>query len=151
MRFIALFFAVLSVSSAAAATISAEKREADALCLFHGQGCWKREAEEKRTVDPLCLFHGQGCWKRDAAAAAAPEADPLCLFHGQGCWKRDAEATLEADPLCLFHGQGCWKRDTVEDLVARCNAPGGACDNAARDLKVMHTAARALLEYVNEN
>jgi len=117
----------------------------------------------------LCLFHGEGCWKRDAqsGALAGSKTDKrACNAAGGACdiARRAAEAlvseitsfqpekrtdVLEAR-LCLFHGEGCWKRDTVEDLVARCNAPGGACDNAARDLKVMHTAARALLDYVNE-
>lgn len=181
-------------------------------CLFHGQGCWKRDAA------PWCLFHGQGCWKRaEPMSKREAEADPWCLFHGQGCWKRsegkavearDAEAAFfpfegdagsvgyaskrdfvaadkrscnqpgeacdiarrAAEALiteiehvqpearsedvearwCLFHGQGCWKRDNMDDVVARCNAEDGACSQAKRDVEAMHTAARNLLEYLNE-
>ncbi|KAF3762650.1 hypothetical protein M406DRAFT_333020 [Cryphonectria parasitica EP155] len=202
------------------------KRDADAepWCLFHGEGCWKREETALQARDEAsdatrrwCLFHGEGCWKRDAA--------PWCLFHGEGCWKRSEEAgssaatslaTRDASPAaaafcpfegsstcyaskrdfaaadkracnqpgeacdvarraaeaivteieswapakrsaedvearwCLFHGEGCWKRDGMDDVVARCNADDGACSQARRDLGAMHTAARNLLDYLNE-
>lgn len=139
MRFTTFIVAVISATAVSAATISAEKREADALCLFHGQGCWKRdaapvpslavrEAEAEAEADPLCLFHGQGCWKREAEPEA--EAEALCLFHGQGCWKdkRDAAPEPVADPLCLFHGQGCWKRDAEKrEADALCLFHGQGC------------------------
>ncbi|PSR86972.1 hypothetical protein BD289DRAFT_482401 [Coniella lustricola] len=194
------------------------KREADpeAWCLFHGEGCWKREESALQARDDAneatrrwCLFHGEGCWKRDAA--------PWCLFHGEGCWKRTEEtstglATRNAEPAfcptgssdtcyaskrdfvaadkracnqpgeacdiarraaealvseiesfqpaqrsedvearwCLFHGEGCWKRDGMDEVVARCNAEDGACSQARRDLGAMHTAARNLLDYLND-
>ncbi|KAJ4422111.1 hypothetical protein N0V82_003194 [Gnomoniopsis sp. IMI 355080] len=139
MRFTTFILAVFSATSASAAAISAEKREADALCLFHGQGCWKRdaapvpsvvarEADAEAEADPLCLFHGQGCWKREAEPEA--EAEALCLFHGQGCWKEKRDAVPEpvADPLCLFHGQGCWKRDAEKrEADALCLFHGQGC------------------------
>lgn len=139
MRFITFIVAVFSATAVSAATIPAEKREADALCLWHGQGCWKRDAapapslavrepEPEADADPLCLWHGQGCWKR--AADPEAEAEALCLWHGQGCWKdkRDAAPEPVADPLCLWHGQGCWKRDAEKrEADALCLWHGQGC------------------------
>lgn len=147
MRFTTVILAVFSATAVSAAALSAEKREADALCLFHGQGCWKHdaapapsvavreaEAEAEPEADPLCLFHGQGCWKDKREAE--PVADPLCLFHGQGCWKRDAEKR-EADALCLFHGQGCWKREAAPDAEADplCLFHGQGCWKREAEMK----------------
>nr|AAC39328.1 mating type 1 pheromone precursor [Cryphonectria parasitica] len=132
MRFTAIIVAAVSVAAAHAAVVSelADKREADPWCLFHGEGCWKRdvaaapapivakrEAAPVAEADPWCLFHGEGCWKREAEPEAVADPEAWCLFHGEGCWKEKREAAPvpapaadpEADPWCLFHGEGCWK------------------------------------------
>lgn len=88
-------------------------------------------------------FEGPGPEEEGSPIAARDEGaaiDPRwCFWKGQGCWKR------EATPWCYWKGKNCWKRDGMDEVVARCNSPAGACTAARRDLNSMHAAARSLL------
>lgn len=158
--------------------MEAREAAADPWCLFRGEGCWKRAEEttpalEARAADAAPAFCPLGgaaantCYasKRDFVAADKR----ACNQPGEACdvARRAAEALVSeiesGTPLattkrdsdvearwCLFRGEGCWKRDNMDDIVARCEAEGGACHQARRDLTAVHTAARNLLEYLNE-
>lgn len=159
--------------------MEAREAEADPWCLFRGQGCWKRtdddtnnaaleareaEAEAAPAFCPLGGAAGNTCYadKRDFAAAdkrACNQPGEACdvarraaeaLVGEMESWqptKRDGDVEAR---WCLFRGQGCWKRDNMDEIIARCEAEGGACHQAQRDLAAVHTAARNLLEYLNE-
>lgn len=158
--------------------MEAREAAADPWCLFRGEGCWKRtdgssssalEARDVSAAPAFCPLGGAAantCYasRRDFIAADKR----ACNQPGEACdvarraaealvteiesWqptKRDAAADVEAR-WCLFRGEGCWKRDRMDEVVARCEAEGGACHQARRDLGVVHTAARNLLEYLSE-
>ncbi|KUI66006.1 Clock-controlled pheromone ccg-4 [Cytospora mali] len=146
--------------------------EADPWCLFKGEGCWKRAedntAVDKREAAPaFCPFGGEAGNTCYASKRDFVEADKRsCEQPGEACYKarRAAEALIgaieTAEPSkrdvdvaarwCLFKGEGCWKRDGMDEVVARCNGPNGACTAARRDLAGMHAAARSLLESLDE-
>lgn len=155
------------------------KREAEAnpWCLFPGQGCWKRSDETTTTTTTaapgVAFFPFEGdeagavgyASERDFAAADKR----ACNQPGGACdlARRAAEALVaeiessshvrpevRAEDVearwCLFQGEGCWKRDNMDEVVARCRGEDGDCSQAERDLAAVHTAARNLLEYINE-
>ncbi|KAK7729991.1 hypothetical protein SLS53_009106 [Cytospora paraplurivora] len=152
--------------------MTAREAEADPWCLLKGQGCWKRAddsvsaaAVDKREAAPaFCPFGGEAGNTCYVSKREFVEADKRsCEQPGEACFKarRAAEALIGAietvEPSkrdvdvearwCLLKGQGCWKRDGgVDEIVARCNAPGGACTAASRDLAALHAAARSVLE-----
>lgn len=156
--------------------MEAREAEADPWCLFRGEGCWKRdettttlEARSAEAAPAFCPLGGAAantCYasKRDFVAAdkracnqpgeacdlarRAAEALVSEIESSQAVAKRDT-ADVEAR-WCLFRGEGCWKRDNMDGVVARCEAEGGKCHQAQRDLTAVHTAARNLLEYLNE-
>ncbi|KAK0624747.1 hypothetical protein B0T17DRAFT_507793 [Bombardia bombarda] len=121
-----------------------EKRDAEAsaqYCRIKGQSCWK----EKREAEPqYCRIKGQSCWKekRDAEASAQ-----YCRIKGQSCWKakRAAEAIINAIDARDVEVEA---RDASAD--ASCNAPGGDCNLAMRDLHAMYNAARSVIDAHSE-
>jgi len=85
-----------------------------------------------------------------------------CAGDGRACAKarraaeelvRTVEAFAPEDDSrvgrrwCTSMGRGCWKRDEgVSEAERRCNAPGGQCSKARRDLTAMYHAARGVLD-----
>ena len=104
-------------------------------CPLVGQPCFKakRAAEAEAS---LCPTVGQSCWK----VARAAEAIVNSVESFKSGEKRDADAQL-----CTWMGQGCLKRSEHDPVVARCNAEGGQCNKAERDLEAMYNAARSVL------
>ncbi|KAI3398033.1 hypothetical protein diail_9896 [Diaporthe ilicicola] len=152
-----------------AVEMSPREAEANPWCVWKGQGCWKRaddsNAVEKREASPaFCPFGGEAGAVCYASKRDFIEADRRsCEQPGEACYKarRAAEALIDAiettEPAkrdateveprwCQWKGQGCWKRDGMDEVVARCDGPSGACTAARRDLASMHTAARSLLK-----
>lgn len=156
--------------------MSKREAEAEPWCLFPGEGCWKRSDETTPTTTTTTAEAAFFPFEGDEAGAVgyASERDFVaadkraCNQPGEACdvARRAAEALvaeIESSHVqpeirtkdvearwCLFPGEGCWKRDNMDEVVARCNAEDGACSQARRDLAAMHTAARNLLEYINE-
>ncbi|POS74470.1 clock-controlled gene-4 [Diaporthe helianthi] len=154
--------------------MSKREAEANPWCFWKGEGCWKRTDEnssavEKRDAAPaFCPFGGEAGSVCYASKRDFIEADKrACEEPGEACNKartaaealiraiesQDAEASpskrdvteeLEAR-WCFWKGEGCWKRDGMDEVVARCNSPSGACTAARRDMTSMHAAARNLL------
>jgi len=85
-----------------------------------------------------CAARGRACWKvKRAAETLARTADAF----------EPDEAGRVGRRWCTAAGRACWKRsEDVTDVERRCNAPGGLCANARRDLAAMHHAARSVLE-----
>ncbi|KAL1900592.1 hypothetical protein Sste5346_002315 [Sporothrix stenoceras] len=114
------------------------KRDAEAdaqWCPLFGQSCWKVKRAAEALINTIDGFQ-KNVEKRDASAQ-------WCPLFGQSCWKRAAEPEAHAQ-WCPLFGQSCWKRDAP--VESRCNAPGGACATAARDLHAMYNTARSVLE-----
>lgn len=97
-----------------------------------------------------CNQPGEACnVARHAAEALLREIEDES--DQQQSSKRDAKVSSDVEARwCLFRGEGCWKRDNMDAVVARCEAEGGKCYQAKRDLAALHTAARNLLEYLSE-
>lgn len=158
-----------------AVQMTPREAEANPWCTrFQGQGCWKRSDDDsavsKREASPaFCPFGGEAGAVCYASKRDFIEADKrACEQPGEACHKarRAAEALIgaieTAEPeevakrgddsevaarwCTRFKGQGCWKRDGIDEVVARCNSPSGACTAARRDLSSMHAAARNLLQ-----
>ncbi|KAG8165180.1 hypothetical protein KVR01_005455 [Diaporthe batatas] len=155
--------------------MSKREAEANPWCFWKGEGCWKRADEASSAVDKrdaapaFCPFGGEAGSVCYASKRDFIEADRrACEEPGQACHKartaaealiraiedggeaeavskRDVSQDLEAR-WCFWKGEGCWKRDGMDEVVARCNSPSGACTAARRDLTSMHAAARNLLD-----
>ncbi|KAK7701170.1 hypothetical protein SLS64_010502 [Diaporthe eres] len=132
-------------------TSAVQRRDAaPAFCPFGGEAgsvCYASKRDFIEADKRACEQPGEACHKARSAAEALiraieePAAEPA---------KRDtttpgADGDLEAR-WCFWKGEGCWKRDGMNEVVARCNSPSGACTAARRDLTSMHTAARNLLD-----
>ncbi|KAK0734470.1 hypothetical protein B0T26DRAFT_746370 [Lasiosphaeria miniovina] len=129
------------------------KREAEPWCdTFKGQPCWKAkrapsDPEYPAEVKARCLSDGQSCFKAKRAAEAVVSAIESSAAHDPRHTPFDPQARVkrEADPWCnTFKGQPCWKREA--EAMASCNAPGGACAMAQRDLHAIYNAARSILD-----
>ncbi|CAK7563314.1 MAG: hypothetical protein SEPTF4163_001180 [Sporothrix epigloea] len=155
----------------AARDVDAEKREAEAepeakgFCPLKHESCWKakREAEADPEAKGFCQLPGESCWKVKRAAEAIistiddfssvakreaeAEAKNFCPLKHESCWKqkREAEAHRKYKNFCMLRGESCWKR-SEDNIEARCNAPGGSCATATRDLTAMYHAARQVLD-----
>jgi hypothetical protein len=147
------------------------KRQVDSLALaiaaaqhnpyayYHGLGLGTQftpetDTNEKRDANPeaeaeaqWCSRPGQSCWKRDAN----PQ---WCSRPGQSCWKakRAAEAVISAIEGGEHQARAMPFNPEVRvskreaDAEASCNAPGGACTFATRDLHAILNVARGILD-----
>ncbi|CAK7271293.1 hypothetical protein SEPCBS57363_004541 [Sporothrix epigloea] len=120
----------------------------------------KREAEAEPEAKHFCPLKFESCWKAKREAEADPEAKNFCSLPGQSCWKakRAAEAIIssiddssssvakrEAEAkFCPLKHESCWKQK--REAEAGCNAAGGSCAAATRDLTAMYHAARQVLD-----
>jgi hypothetical protein len=141
---------------ASTTTVAIERRAAaPAFCPFGrepGSVCYASKRAFVEADRRACEEPGQTCHKARTAAEALLRA----IESGEGgddnnaattttTEKRDTTDGVEAR-WCVWKGQSCWKRDGMDDVVARCNSPSGACTAARRDLNSMHAAARNLLD-----
>lgn len=140
-----------SSSSSSSSAALAARNAAPAFCPLGGAAantCYASKRDFVAADKRACNQPGEACdVARRAAEALVTEIE---AWHASPATaKRSADSDVEAR-WCLFRGEGCWKRDNMDEIVARCEAEGGACHQARRDLTAVHTAARNLLEYLNE-
>ncbi len=126
-----------------------EAREADARwCTWVGQSCWKVRRAAEAIVDTIDGFEagGGGVGVNPNSPADTNIKRDHVAFEPVA-FGRKRSASPEADPRwCTWVGQSCWKRNEVVGVAARCDAVGGRCASARRDLHAMYHAARSVLD-----
>lgn len=132
-------------------TSAVQRRDAaPAFCPFGGEAgsvCYASKRDFIEADKRACEQPGEACHKARTAAEALirtieeSAADEPTAKRDTTSAAKDVEARW-----CFWKGQGCWKRDGMDEVVARCNSPSGACTAARRDLTSMHAAARNLLD-----
>lgn len=131
-----------------------ERRSASpAFCPFGGEAgsvCYASKRDFIEADKRACEAPGEACHKARTAAEALIRAIESGDAETAAPSKRDTTTSNSKDGVearwCFWKGQGCWKRDGMDEVVARCNSPSGACTAARRDLTSMHAAARNLLD-----